>query len=108
MEPLLIVLIPGVVGGIVLALLIAGRPNRPASTFVPRRLDSPTPALINMAHIRVEGLGGLGMVAAVVAVAIADGRIRAATMIAALLGTALALILIVTRRRTGATPSSTG
>ena len=32
MEPLLIVLIPGVVGGIVLALLIAGRPNRPAST----------------------------------------------------------------------------
>ena len=105
MEPLLIVLIPGVVGGLVLALLIAGRPKRPVSTFVPRRLDAPSPALINMAHIRVEGLGGLGMVAAVVAVAIADSRIRLATIIAGVLGTALALALVAIRRRTGALPS---
>jgi hypothetical protein len=106
MEPLLIVLIPGVIGGLVLALLIAGRPNRPASTFVPRRLEAPSPALINMAHIRIEGLGGLGMVAAVVAVAIADSRIRLATIIAGVLGTALAFALVAIRRRTGAMPSS--
>jgi hypothetical protein len=106
METLLIVLVPGVLGGLVLALLMARKPTRTARTFVPRRLESPSPALINMAHIRVEGLGGLGMVAAVVAVAIADGRIRAATILAALLGTALALVLIAMRRRTGAMPSS--
>jgi hypothetical protein len=108
MEPLFIVLILGVVGGLALALLIAARPNRPASTVVPRRLDAPTPALINMAHIRVEGLGGLGMVAAVIAVAIADSRIRLAIIIAAVLGTGIALALIAIRRRTGALPSSGG
>jgi hypothetical protein len=106
MEPLLIVLVPGVLGGLALALLIARKATRTAPTFVPRRLESPSPALINMAHIRVEGLGGLGMVAAVVAVAIADGRIRAATIVAALRGPALALVLIAMRRRTGAMPSS--
>jgi hypothetical protein len=106
METLLLVLVPGVLGGLALALLIARRPARTAPTFVPRRLESPSPGLINMAHIRVEGLGGLGMVAAVVAVAIADGRIRTATILAAVLGAALALILIVMRRRSGAMPSS--
>jgi hypothetical protein len=105
MEPLLITLVAGVIGGFLLALLIAVKPYRPSSTFVPRRLEDPSPALINMAHIRVEGLGGLGLVAAVVAVAIADSRIRAATIAAALLGAALALTLIAIRRRTGAMPS---
>jgi hypothetical protein len=105
MEPLLIVLISGLLGGFVLALLIALRPVRTRSTFVPRRLDAPSPALINMAHIRVEGLGGLGLLAAVVAVAIADSRIRLAIIVAAVLGTGVALALIAIRRRTGALPS---
>ena len=105
MEPILIVVVAGLAGGLLLALLIAVKPHRPPSTFVPRRLDDPSPALINMAHIRVEGLGGLGLVAAVVAVAIADSRIREATIAAAVLGTALALTLIALRRRTGAMPS---
>jgi hypothetical protein len=108
MEPLLLALVAGLTGGIVLALLITARPSRPSSTVVPRRLDSPSPALINMAHIKVEGLGGLGMVAAVIAVAIADGRIRAATSIAALLGMGLAALLIAMRRRDGGMPSSSG
>jgi hypothetical protein len=108
MEPLFIVLVAGIVGGLVLALLITVRPARPASAVVPRPLASPNPALINMAQIKVEGIGGLGMVAAVIAVAIADGRIGAATLIAAVLGTALAAVLIATRRRNGAMPSSTG
>ncbi len=87
MEPLLIILIPGVLGGLVLALLIAfnrafNRPRTP-TIVVPRRLESPSPSLINMANIRIEGLGGLGMVAAVVAVAVSDPRIRLATIAAA-------------------------
>ena len=46
------------------------------------------------------------MVAAVVAVAISDPRIRLATILAAVLGAGLALVLIAVRRRTGALPSS--
>jgi hypothetical protein len=106
MEPLLVILIPGVLGGLALALIIARRPLRSSITVVPRRLDAPSPSLINMAHIRVEGLGGLGMVAAVIAVAIADSRIRTAIIIAAVLGTVVALALIALRRRSGALPSS--
>jgi hypothetical protein len=105
MEPLLVILLPGILGGLVVALLIALRPGRTSSTFVPRRLEAPSPALINMAHIRIEGLGGLGMVAAVVAVAIADSRIRGAIILAAVLGIGVALALIAIRRRTGALPS---
>ena len=108
MESLLIVLVPGLVGGLLLALLIAVRPHRPPRTFVPRRLEDPSPSLINMAHIRVDGLGGLGLVAAVVAVAIADSRIRMATVAAAILGIALAAALIAIRRHTGAMPSGGG
>ena len=106
MEPLLIILVPGLVGGLVLALLIAGTRRGTPSTVVPRRLAAPSPALINMAHIQVEGVGGLGMVAAVVAVAVSDPRIRLATIVASVLGAGLALVLIAMRRRTGALPSS--
>ena len=105
MEPLLI-LVPGIVGGIVLALLIARKWGRPPSIVVPRRLEAASPSLINMAHIKVEGIGGLGMVAAVAAVAIADPRIGLATIVALVLGGGLALLLIAMRRRSGAMPSS--
>jgi hypothetical protein len=106
MEPLLMILIPGVVGGLLLALLIASAPPRIKSVVVRRQLSAPSPSLINMAHIQVEGLGGLGMVAAVVAVAIAEPRIRTATLLAAVLGCGLAIALIVLRRRKGALPSA--
>ena len=105
MEPLLLILGPGLVGGLVLALLIAGRRQGTPSTVVPRRLAAPSPALINMAHIQVEGVGGLGLVAVAVAVAVADPRIRLALIVAAVFGTGLALVLIALRRRTGALPS---
>jgi hypothetical protein len=106
MEPLLIILVPGVFGGIVLALLIAGNRWGSSTVVVPRRLAAPSYALINMAHIQVEGIGGLGMVAAVIAVAVTDPRIRMAMIAAAVLGTGLALVLIARRRRSGALPSN--
>jgi hypothetical protein len=106
MEPLLILLVLGLFGGLALALVIARDRRGTPPTFVPRRLAAPTPALINMANIRVEGIGGLGMVAAVIAVAIADSRIRAAIIIALVLGGGLALALIALRRRGGPLPSA--
>jgi hypothetical protein len=108
MEPLLIVLIPGFFGGLVLSWLIARKRSTTPPTFVPRRLAAPSPSLINMASIKIEGLGGLGMVAAVVAVAIADSRIRLAMIIALILGGGLALGLIAMRARTGGAASSGG
>ena len=105
METLLIALVLGVFGGLVLSFAIARYRRAFPPTFVPTRLEAPTPALINMAHIRVEGIGGLGMVAAVIAVAIADSRIRVAIIIALVLGAGLALGLIM-RRRGGPLPSS--
>jgi hypothetical protein len=45
------------------------------------------------------------MVAAVVAVAIADPRIRLATIVALVAGGGLALVMIVMRRESGALPS---
>jgi hypothetical protein len=98
MEPLVMILIPGLFGGLVLALIIATRRHRTPSVVVQKRLEAPSPELINMAHIRVEGIGGLGMVAAVIAVAITDPRIRLVTLAALVLGGALALLLIYYRR----------
>jgi hypothetical protein len=105
MEPLLIVLIPGVFGGLLLALLLAGNFWKRSTTVVPRRLAAPSPALINMARIPVEGVGGLGMVAAVITVAATDPRIRVATIVAAILGGGLALLLIAMRKHNGSLPS---
>jgi hypothetical protein len=105
MEPLLI-LIPGLFGGLVLALLISIARRGTPPTFVEKRLSPPSPSLINMANIRVEGVGGLGMVAAVAVVAVADSRIGLATIMAFVLGGGLALLLIAMRRETGSLPSA--
>ena len=101
MEPLLIVLVPGVLGGVILAVLIATRQINLRAGGADRPLEPPSPSLINMAHIPVGGGGGLGIVAAVIAVALADPRIRVAVAIAALLGAGLAWVLIVRRRSRG-------
>src|SRR3954452_19057048 len=106
MEPLVMILIPGTLGGLALALLLPRLRGR-TRVVVPHDLEPASPTLINMAHIRVEGVGGLGLVAAVLAVAAFDSRIRLAILIAAALGTALALAMIGLRRSTGALPSGT-
>jgi hypothetical protein len=82
----------------VLALLITVLARRSSGIVVPRRLASPSPTLINMARIQVEGIGGLGLVAASLTVAVSDPRIRAAVILAGVLGVALAGVLIALRR----------
>jgi len=108
MEPLIIVLVPGVLGGIILAVLLGGRWIDLRTRGVERALESTSPSLINMAHIPVQGGGGLGIVAAVIAVALADPRIRVAIGIAALLGVVLAAVLIARRRERGPLSSGDG
>jgi hypothetical protein len=105
MEVLLIVALPGLVGGILLALLLAGYRGRPGLPYV-RPLAAPSPGLINMAHIRIEGIGGLGLVAMSLAVAIDVPSIRFAMAVALIFGTMLGALLILMRRRTGPLTSS--
>ena len=101
MEPVLIILIPGLVGGLVLAALMAAKRINLRTDGVDRPLAPASPSLINMAHIPVEGGGGLGIVAAVILVAIVDPRIRLVIGIAAVLGMVLAAVLISRRRERG-------
>lgn len=101
MLSLLVMVMLGVSGGLAVAALIPVLQLRQRALVVPRRLAQPSPAIINMAHIPVDGVGGLGLVSAVVVVAMWDPRIRLAMTGAAILGAGLALGLIVMRRYAG-------
>ena len=106
MEPLLIILVPGLLGGVVVALIVfrlARIPSQPAS--MAERLEPPSTGMINMARIRVAGGGGLGMVAMSIVVAIFVPRIRFTMAIAFLLGCVMAAVLVALRRRDGNSPS---
>jgi hypothetical protein len=107
MEPLLLIGIPGVLGGILLALFFIRFGGGPSRETGEARLDPPSTNMINMARIRVSGVGGLGMVAMAVTVAIFVPRIRLTMIIALLLGAAMAALMIAVRRRSGSLPSST-
>ena len=100
-----VILIPGLIGGVILALLLRRFRTGPQEPPERLRLEFPSPGLINMARIRVEGFGGLGLFAMAVVVAIFVPRIRAEMSIALILGIVLAAALILLRRR-GPLPSS--
>jgi hypothetical protein len=104
---LLMIVLPGMLGGLILALLINTLGRRPSKDIVDARLEPPSPHLINMAHIRVAGGGGLGMVAMAITVAIFVPRIRSSMAVALVLGCALGVGLIAYRRRQGPLGSST-
>ena len=100
MEPLLIILIPGIAGGLLVALVLALRPARPAvsAPAVRRALPPTSPSLINMARIQIDGVGGLGMVAMALAVAISVPWIRLSIAVSLVLGAVVAAVLIGWRR----------
>ena len=109
MEPLLI-LVPGIIGGGLVALVLALRPAplQPATAPPPARraLTPPSPSLINMARIQIDGVGGLGMVAMALAVSISVPWIRLSVSLGLLLGMIVAGVLIASRRRAGPLTSS--
>jgi len=102
-------LVLAVAGGILVAFLmtVAHRrwSGRQAETFAkdwgPGRTD-----VINIASIRVAGVGGLGLVAMALALAWAIPRIGQTVALGAALGMGLAVVLILWRRRAGPIPTS--
>lgn len=64
--------------------------------------------VINIASIRVAGIGGLGLVAMALALAWSIPRIGQSLALGAVLGVGLAAVLILWRRRLGPMPTSGG
>jgi hypothetical protein len=105
MDPVTLVLVPGFLGGLVLALLIF-RMQAPSSSLDSLRKHPISTDVINIARIRVDGIGGFGLVIMALTVAWFVLRIRQHIAIGLGLGILLAIVLVVIRRRGGPMPSS--
>jgi hypothetical protein len=108
MEPLMIIGIPGLFGGLVIALVALKFRNRGdrRTASDPFARESLSTDVINAAHIRVAGVGGFGLVAMAAVVALSVPKIGIPLGIGAVSGVVLAGILILWRRRNGPMPSS--
>lgn len=108
-NPVTLIVIPGFVGGLVIAVVIgmlqrrapAGRAADQAFGREPLSTD-----VINMAHIRVAGIGGLGLVAMAATVALNVPRVGQPVAAGMILGALSGAVLIFWRRRKGSLPSS--
>ena len=107
MDPVTLVIIPGFIGGLIVALFVS-RMHAPVPGVDPLRRHPLTTDVINMARIRVSGVGGFGLMAMALAVAWFVPRIRQHLIVSALLGVAFAVVLIALRRRGGPMSSSSG
>jgi hypothetical protein len=109
MDPVMLVLIPGFVGGLVLAIVVVlsnRRERRASSVMIPYRPERVSTDVINMASIKVAGVGGLGLVAMAAAVALDVPHIGQSVAVGLGLGAIMAAIMIVRARRRGPMPSS--
>lgn len=91
-------------GALLIALVLFHLQRRALSRIDP--FESISTDVINVARIRVAGVGGLGLVAMAAVVAFAVPSIGVPLAISAVLGVVLAVLLIVVRHRTGPLPSS--
>jgi hypothetical protein len=105
MEPFALVAILGLLGGIALALVSVRVHGRSLPRRDPFQGEAPTD-VINMARIRVAGVGGLGLVAMALVVAIALPGVGIPLAAGAGLGVLMAVLLIAFRSRSGSLPSS--
>ena len=107
MDPVLMMLIPGLLGGVVIAVLLRRLPWHAEQGQVVPPVGQPlSSGAINMAHIRVAGEGGLGLVAIAVASAIFVPRIGQTIGLGFVVGAVLAVALVAWRRPKGPLPSS--
>lgn len=103
MDPVTLVLVPGILGGalIAIALFLTQRRRAGSPTFsIPFDNQPRSTDVINAAHIKVAGIGGLGLVAMAAVVALNVPRIGQTLAIGLALGAVLAGALIL-RRRSG-------
>lgn len=111
MDPVTLIVVPGFVGGLVIAAIVVALQRRSsgnASVVVPYKQAPLTTDVINMASIKVAGVGGLGLVAMAAAVALDVRRIGETIALGLACGVVIALVMIVRRRESGSMPSSGG
>jgi hypothetical protein len=111
MDPLVLILVPGLLGGIVIAVLAVLANRRAARTppvLLPSRLPGVSSDMINMASIKVTGIGGLGLVAMAATVALGVPQIGRKIGIGLVLGVVCAVIMILRARRSGGPMPSSG
>jgi hypothetical protein len=102
---ILFLLAGAVIGGVV-SLALRARSHRHWLTVSDAFADSSHTDVINMSHIRVAGIGGLGMVIVAAAIAIALPRIGQSLLLGAVGGAVIATLMIMRRRREGPLNSS--
>jgi hypothetical protein len=109
-DPVMLVIVLAFAGGLVVALLLPlfTRRSSPVREPLPYRDDAPLTDAINIAHIRVTGIGGLGFVLLALAIAVYIPTIGVSLATGAALGIVFAIVLILRRRRMGPLPSSGG
>lgn len=108
-DPVIMIVVPGFVGGLIIALIIGMLQRRAHAGSAADRAFEREPLstdVINMAHIRVAGIGGLGLVAMAAVVALNVPRIGRPIAAGMILGALCAALLIFWRRRKGPLPSS--
>ena len=106
MDPVTLFVVLGLIGGLVLALFIrlhGRRPNAATDAFAG---ESPSTDVINIARVRVAGVGGLGLVAMALTVAWGVPRIGQTVGIGFILGAICGVVLILRSRGNGPMPSS--
>ena len=110
MDPVTLLIVVAFVGGLVVAPLLTLFHHRSSRVRepLPRRDDAPLVDAINIAHIKVAGIGGLGFVLLALAVAAYIPSIGVSLATGATLGIVFAVVLILQRRRIGPLPSSSG
>jgi hypothetical protein len=108
MDPVTLIVVPGFLGGLVIALLFFWWQRRSsAPPVVPSfHPEQPSTDIINVSSIKVAGIGGLGLVAMAAAVALDVPRIGQTLAIGAVCGAIIAAVMIYRRRSSGSLPSS--
>ena len=107
-NPVTWIVVPGFVGGLLIAFVIGALQRRGRSGAAERAFNKEplSTDVINMAHIRVAGIGGLGLVAMAAVVALNVPEIGRPVAVGAILGVACGALLIIWRSRRGPLPSS--
>jgi hypothetical protein len=106
MDPVVVIVVPGLIGGVAIALFMALHRSRSSKRTSGRFDADPSTDVINMARIRVAGVGGLGLLAVAGVVAWFVPRIGQTLVIGFGLGVVLAAVMILRRRQSGPMPSS--